>query len=41
VSRTPERLAESLAGTGSVRLMLLSLSGEARWNVCSVTRESV
>jgi hypothetical protein len=41
VSRTPERLAESLAGAGSVRLVLLSSPGEARWNVCFVTRESV
>jgi hypothetical protein len=31
----------SSVGAGSVRLMLLSLSGEARWNVCFVTRESV
>jgi hypothetical protein len=41
VSWTPERLAESLAGAGSVRLVLLSPPGEARWNVCFVTRESV
>ena len=41
MSRTSERLAESLAGAGSVRLVLLNPPGEARWNVCFVTRESV
>jgi hypothetical protein len=41
VSRTPERLAESSAGAGSVRPVLLNSPGEARWNVCFVTRESV
>jgi hypothetical protein len=40
VNRTPERLAESSAGAGSVRLALLDSPGEARWNVCFVTRES-
>ena len=39
--RTPERLAESLAGACSVRLVLPSPPREARWNVCFVTRESV
>jgi hypothetical protein len=40
VNRTPERLAESSAGAGSVRSVLFNSPGEARWNVCFVTRES-